>query len=59
MSLTRAEWEQMWKEIKRIEIRVFRLSFRNGRAGNAKHKQLDQDIESIKTKIQSVIGQQE
>lgn len=54
MSLTRAEWEEMWKSIKRLENLVeFHVRF-----GRPRIEAL-REVEKIKQQIQSVIGQME
>lgn len=49
MSLTRAEWEEMWNAIKHIEKEV----------NNEYNPIIYDEIKLIKVKIQKVIGQKE
>lgn len=53
MSLTRAEWEEMWESIKSIESDAKILSSR------AIKKSILIEVEFIKKQIQQVIGQME
>lgn len=51
MSLTRAEWEAMWQDLKRIEALVPRTTDRHARILDA--------VVRIKKQVESVIGQME
>ena len=56
MSLTRAQWEEMWESIKQIE----RAYIENAIPPHSGHRRRVRNaILDIKDKIQSVIGQME
>lgn len=55
MSLTRQEWEMMWLDVKSIERNAKELDKTN----KLRSVNILQGVESIKTKIQKVIGQME
>lgn len=53
MSLTRDEWIQMWYSIKRIE------GYIDFKPPSLNKNGIQKDVELIKEKIQSVVGQME
>ena len=53
MSLTRAQWEDMWASIKVIEAMTRRISEAYVRS------QIRKEVDNIKDQIESVIGQME
>ena len=56
MSLTRAEWDEVWKRLKKIESV-------NKKVWKAKHYRwanaINWEVQNLKTKVQQVIGQME
>lgn len=57
-SLNRAEWEDMWRSIKRIELVVRELAS-DGASVASVRRVVKQEVATIKAQIQSVIGQME
>lgn len=53
MSLTREQWVEMWKSIKKIEAQSY------GLISEAKKKIILAEVKKIKKQIQEVIGQME
>lgn len=53
MSLNRAQWEDMWENIKKVEKLAYRLP------SAIERQRLLNIVERIKNQIQSVIGQME
>lgn len=57
-SLNRAEWEDMWRSIKRIELVVRELAS-DGASVASVRRVVKQEVTNVKAQIQSVIGQME
>ena len=58
MSLTRAEWKEMWRSLRAIEKYIEDRKIPNYEVFGDKHRQAVMDeIEKIKDQIESVIGQ--
>ena len=56
MSLTRAQWVEMWDTVKELEREI---KFDERMALVKRQRLLNKQIKSIKEKIESVIGQME
>jgi len=52
MSLTREQWEEMWKQVKHIEVIAINMNSPRG-------TMIMMELNKIKASIESVIGQQE